>query len=159
MCSSDLHTDRLIMAADARLTNYLIRDWRREHALLVSQRAWMDNFVFAAVQGCSWAETDTLLVTSELERPSLAIFLIAEPEIGYQRIRNDPEGDKFETLDFMRVQYQETLRLYRGFQEGHPHLAAFHDIPADLIDTSRLNEEDVFRAAEGFLREHRSFED
>jgi hypothetical protein len=68
----DVHTDRLILAADARLTHYRIRDWRREHKLLVSQRAWMDNFVFAAVQGCSYAETDALLCTADLERPSAA---------------------------------------------------------------------------------------
>jgi thymidylate kinase len=151
----DVHTDRLILAADARLTHYRIRDWRRQHALLVSQRAWMDNFVFAAVQGCSYAETDALLGTRELERPSAAIFLIAEPEIGFSRICNDPDGDKFETREFMREQYKETLRLYRGFQEAHPDLAAFHNIPAHLIDTSRLDEEAVFRAAESFLLERK----
>jgi thymidylate kinase len=151
----DVHTDRLILAADARLTHYLIRDWRRQHPLLVSQRAWMDNFVFAAVQGCSYAETDALLCTRELERPTAAVFLIAEPEIGFNRIRNDPDGDKFESLEFMRVQYQETLRLFRGFQESHPDLAAFHGIPAHLIDTSRLDEEAVFRAAEDFLVEQK----
>src|SRR5580692_406000 len=45
----DVHTDRLVMAADARLTNSLIRGWRRRFLLLVSQRGWMDNFVFGAV--------------------------------------------------------------------------------------------------------------
>jgi thymidylate kinase len=151
----DVHTDRLILAADARLTNYRIRDWRREHALLVSQRGWMDNFVFAAVQGCSYAETNALLGTGDLERPSAAVFLIAEPTIGFNRICNDPDGDKFETLDFMREQYKETLRLYRGLQELHPDLAAFRDVPAHLIDTSRLDEESVFRAAECFLQERK----
>ncbi len=149
----DVYTDRLIMTADARLTNYRIREWRRRHALLVSQRAWMDNFVFGAVQGWSYAETDHLLRTAELERPSAAIFLIAEPEIAFKRICTDPDADKFETLEFMRNQHRETLRLYQSLEESHPELAAFSDIPIQLIDTSRLSEEAVFLAAESFLQQ------
>ena len=47
----DVHTDRLLFATDARLTNSLIREWRQTHPLLLSQRGWMDNFIFGAVQG------------------------------------------------------------------------------------------------------------
>jgi thymidylate kinase len=149
----DVYTDRLIMAADARLANYRIRDWRRRYALLVSQRAWMDNFVFGAVQGWSYAETDALLRTAELERPSAAIFLVAEPEIAFQRICSDPDADKFETLEFMRDQCRETLRFYGALESSDPDLSAFCDIPAQLCDTSRLSEEAVFRTAERFLRQ------
>jgi thymidylate kinase len=149
----DVYTDRLIMAADARLTNYRIRDWRRRHRLLVSQRAWMDNFVFGAVQGWSYAETDALLRTAELERPSAAIFLVAEPDIAFKRICTDPDADKFETPEFIRVQYRETLGFYRALEQSHPDLAAFSDVPVHLIDTSRLSEDAVFRAAESFLQQ------
>src|SRR5215472_18791405 len=77
---TDVVTDRLVFAADARLTNYLIADWRRTDALLVSQRGWMDNYVFGAVQGVSWAETAAQLGTEELERPSAIIHLVAQPD-------------------------------------------------------------------------------
>lgn len=70
----DVHTDRLLFATDARLTNSLIRGWRQSYPLLLSQRGWMDNFIFAAVQGVSYEETDQLLRPSELERPSAIIY-------------------------------------------------------------------------------------
>lgn len=44
----DVHTDRLLFAADARLTNCLIQEWRRTHPLLLAQRCRMDNFIFGA---------------------------------------------------------------------------------------------------------------
>jgi len=116
----DVHTDRLIFAADARLTNYLIRDWRLTHALLVSQRGWMDGYVFGAVQGLSYEETDALLRTAELERPSAILYLVAQPEVAYERIRRDPEADKFETLQFMRNQYEATLAFYHAVRAGPP---------------------------------------
>ena len=129
----DVYTDRLIMAADARLTNYRIRDWRRRHSLLVSQRHWLDNFVFGAVQGWSYAETDTLLRTAELECPSAAIFLVADPEVAFKRICTDPDADKFETPTFIRDQYRETLRLYRA-RRGIPFRAGSLRGHADAPD-------------------------
>ena len=91
----DVHTDRLLFALDARLANYEIRAWREDSgAVLVSQRGFMDNFIFGAAQGVSYAETDALLKTGELERPSAQIFLIAEPSVAFARIKDDPDADK-----------------------------------------------------------------
>src|SRR5437868_3925011 len=101
----DVHTDRLVFAADARLTNYLIRDWRREHPRLVSQRGWMDSFVFGAVQGQGYAEIDQLLHVAELERLSAIITLIAHPDVAFDRLRTDPDKDKYETQEFIRTQH------------------------------------------------------
>jgi thymidylate kinase len=86
----DVHTDRLLFATDARLTNCLIQDWRHTHPILLSQRGWMDNFIFGAVQGVTYEETDQLLRTSELERPSAIIYLTADPQVAFCRIAADP---------------------------------------------------------------------
>jgi thymidylate kinase len=147
----DVQTDRLILAADARLLNDRIRDWRQEHSLLVSQRGWMDNYIFGAVQGCSYAATDALLRTAELERPTAAVYLVAEPHCAFERIRHDPECDKYETLEFMKVQYQETINFFRAVADNHPDLTPFAGFPATLIDTTALNPEATFIAAVEFL--------
>jgi thymidylate kinase len=147
----DVDTDRLILAADARLVNYHIRRWRQMHAALVSQRGWMDNYIFGAVQGCSYAATDALLRTGDLERPTAAVYLVAEPHCAFERIRHDPEGDKYETLEFIEAQYDETLSFYRAAAEEHPDLAPFKGIPATLIDTTLLDPETTFATAEEFL--------
>lgn len=147
----DVHTDRLLFAADARLTNCLIRDWRRTHRLLLSQRGWMDNFVFGAVQGVTYEEADALLRPSELERPSATIYLIAEPNVAFSRIAADRNGDKYETLEFIVEQHRETLRFYESVNAGVEVLAPFAGIPAVLIDTTTMTPDTVLGDAQAFL--------
>jgi thymidylate kinase len=147
----DVHTDRLIFAADARVTNYYIREWRGVERALVSQRGWMDNYIFGAVQGVSYLQTDALLCAAELERPTAIIYLVADPEIAFERIRQDPDRDKYETLEFMRVQHRETLRFYQAVADRLPVLAPFFGIPTVLINTSQKEGEAVFQEAIRFL--------
>jgi thymidylate kinase len=147
----DVHTDRLLFATDARLTNSLIREWRQTHPLLVSQRGWMDNFIFGAVQGVSYEEADELLRPSELERPSAIIYLTAEPRVAFSRIAADRNGDKYETLDFIAQQHRETLRFYESVKAGLQVLAPFAGIPAIFIDTTTKTSETVLREGRAFL--------
>ena len=147
----DVHTDRLLFATDARLTNTLIRGWRQTHPLLLSQRGWMDNFIFGAVQGVSYQEADELLRPSELERPSAIIYLIAEPQVAFSRIAADRYGDKYETADFIAEQHRETVRFYESVDAGLPVLAPFAGIPAMCIDTTTRTSDTVLRQARAFV--------
>lgn len=147
----DVHTDRLLFATDARLTNSLIREWRQTHSLLLSQRGWMDNFIFGAVQGVEYEETDRLLRPSELERPSAIIYLIAEPQVAFRRIAADRYADKYETPDFIAEQHRETVRFYEAVDARLPVLAPFAGIPAICIDTTRKATETVLQQARAFL--------
>ena len=151
----DVQTDRLLFSLDARLANYQIRDWRREDRALISQRGWMDNFVFGAVQGLSYRQTDEMLRSCELERPSAHIFLVSDPSIAFERIRNDPNRDKYETADFLVIQYVETLRFFEESLRGHPDLKSFAGVPAILIDTSIKTPEQVYDGAREFLADSR----
>jgi thymidylate kinase len=152
----DVHTDRLLFATDARLTNTLIRGWRRTHPLLLSQRGWMDNFIFGAVQGLSYEEVDTLLRLAELERPSAIIYLTAQPQIAFSRIAADRHGDKYETLDFITEQHRQTLRFYESVNAGLEILAPFVGIPAIFIDTTTETNEAVLVKSREFLH-HKLF--
>jgi thymidylate kinase len=147
----DVHTDRLLFATDARLTNSLIRGWRQIHPLLLSQRGWMDNFIFGAVQGVGYQETDRLLRPSELERPSAIIYLIAEPQVAFSRIATDRYADKYETPDFIAEQHRETVRFYEAVDARLPVLAPFAGIPAISIDTTMKTTETVLQQARAFL--------
>jgi thymidylate kinase len=148
---ADVLTDRLVFAADARLTNYLVRQWRSAERLLVSQRGWMDNYVFGAVQGVDWSETAAMLQTADLERPSVIIHLIADPETAFERIRHDQKADKFETPAFIRRQHRETVRFYEASAIAHPSLRPFAGIPSVLIDTTAWAPVDVLDAADAFV--------
>jgi thymidylate kinase len=147
----DVHTDRLLFATDARLTNCRIPDWRQTHLILLSQRGWMDNFIFGAVQGVTYEQTDQLLRPSELERPSAIIYLTADPEVAYSRIAADQSADKYETPDFIAVQHRETLRFYESVRAGLEILAPFAGIPAILIDSTTKTIATVRDEARAFL--------
>ena len=147
----DVHTDRLLFATDARLTNSLIREWRQTHPLLLSQRGWMDNFIFGAVQGVSYQEADALLRPAELERPSAIIYLTAEPQIAFSRIAADRHGDKYETLDFIAEQHRQTAQFYESVNSGLEILAPFAGIPAIFIDTTTMTSQAVLAEAREFL--------
>ena len=147
----DVHTDRLLFATDARLTSCLIQNWRHAHPIVLSQRGWMDNFIFGAVQGVTYEETDQLLRTSELERPSAIIYLTADPQLAFSRIAADPLGDKYETPDFIVVQHRETLRFFSLVGAGLKVLAPFTGIPAILIDSTAKTAATVLDEARTFL--------
>ncbi len=149
----DVHTDRLLFATDARLTNTLIREWRQTHPLLLSQRGWMDNFIFGAVQGVSYEETDALLRPAELERPSAIIYLSAEPHVAFGRIAADRYGDKYETLDFIVEQHRQTARFYESVNTGLRILAPFAGIPAIFIDTTAQTSAAVLMQVRKFVRD------
>jgi thymidylate kinase len=147
----DVHTDRLLFATDARLTNSLIQRWRQIHPLLLSQRGWMDNYVFGAVQGVSYREADALLRPAELERPSAIIYLTADPQVAFSRIAADRRGDKYETLDFITEQHRQTVKFYDSVNAGLDILAPFAGIPATLIDTTTKTTDVVLAKARKFL--------
>jgi thymidylate kinase len=147
----DVHTDRLLFATDARLTNSLIRGWRQTYPLLLSQRGWMDNFIFGAVQGISYQDADELLRPAELEHPSAIIYLIADPEVAFTRIAMDRHADKYETPEFIVEQHRETVRFYESVNAGLEVLAPFADIPAICIDTTTKTSKTVLGEARAFV--------
>jgi thymidylate kinase len=147
----DVHTDRLLFALDARLANYAIQKFRRSGTQLVSQRGWMDNFIFGAVQGVTYEQTETMLRPGELEQPSAHIFLIAEPTKALSRIERSTQRDKYETAQFIAVQYEETKRFFAAARWGDPALRSFVRIPSILIDTSDMTQHELHDQAMTFL--------
>jgi hypothetical protein len=140
-------------ALDARLVNYRIRQWRNEGLSLVSQRGFMDNFIFGAAQGISYCDTERLLQTTELERPTAQIFLIADPSIAFERIARASERDKYETPEFLARQHAETIGFLDAITGNDRELAAFAGIPTTLIDTTSLTPDETLTAARQFVRE------
>jgi thymidylate kinase len=147
----DVQTDRLLFALDARLANYAIREFRGAGVKLVSQRGWMDNFIFGAAQGVSYDETEATLRTSELERATAHVYLIAEPAVALARLAASEQRDKYETAPFLARQHAETARFFEAVAQGRPALRAFAGVPATLIDTTRMSHDEVYVEAARFL--------
>jgi thymidylate kinase len=147
----DVHTDRLLFALDARLANYAVRQFLSTGVNLVSQRGWMDNFIFGAVQGVEYEQTEAMLRSAELERPSAHVYLIAEPKVALARLEGSPNRDKYETAQFIALQYVETKRFFAAVKQGVPALRSFTDIPAVLFDTTNISQQELQHEVMNFL--------
>jgi thymidylate kinase len=147
----DPHTDRLLFALDARLANYFIRTSRSNAIRLVSQRGWMDNFIFGAVQGISYEQTEAMLRPAELERPTAHICLIAEPGVAFARLEGCVYRDKYETAEFIARQHIETTRFFDRVVHKDAALRSFCEIPTLLIDTTDRTHRQTCLDAMAFL--------
>lgn len=147
----DAWTDRLIFATDARITNTLLQEWSREYQMIISQRGWMDNFIFGKVQGVSYEEMAKLLRIEELQKPTAIICLNADASVAYSRIKNAKNKDKYETSAFIEKQAKETETFFTSIKNRHPALTYFYDIPNIFIDTTFLTTQETYRRAKSFL--------
>lgn len=146
----DRYTDRLIFALDNRILGTKIRNWMSsdENDIIVSQRGWFDSFVHGAVQGYGYAQIADLNQVEDLPRCTVMIHLCADSNIAYQRIKDDPDADKFETPSYMRKQEEETRRGFRELKDNsNPDLSAFDGIKNFFIDTTELSTEETFNIA------------
>ncbi|MBI5803640.1 hypothetical protein HY450_00180 [Candidatus Pacearchaeota archaeon] len=147
----DVQTDRLIFATDARLTNEHLKNWRDEYNRVLSQRGWMDNFIHGKVQGVSYQDTYTLLQPQSLERASGIIYLNADANVAFARIENDHNGDKYETLEYMKRQADETQSFYDAVRNGSGALDCFQGVPSILYNTTNMSMEETKKEAKLFL--------
>ena len=151
----DRYTDRLIFALDNRILGTRIRQWQNsgEFDIILSQRGFFDSFVHGAVQGYTYEQIATLNQIEDLPKCSLMIHLCADSNIAYQRIKDDPDADKFETSSYMRRQEEETRRGYRELTQGqNPDLSAFAGIQNFFIDTTELSPDETFALAKRRLQ-------
>lgn len=144
----DNYTDQLLFTLDNRvLGTVLIRDWRESNDVLVSQRGYIDSFVHGKCRGFSYAETDSLMRTNELERCDVMIHLNADPMVAFDRIKEDPDADKYEIPEYIKRQAYETGNAYKELLNGNKDLAAFRNIPNIFIDTTTLSTFETFQRA------------
>lgn len=152
----DRYTDRLIFALDNRILGTRIRQWQKsgEFDVILSQRGFFDSFVHGAVQGYTYEQIATLNQIDDLPKCSLMIHLCADSNIAYNRIKDDPDADKFETAAYMHRQEEETRRGYRELiQAQNPDLSAFLGIQNYFIDTTELSPEETFELAKRRLHD------
>ena len=150
----DNYTDQMLFALDNRILGMtLIKKWRISNDVLISQRSYLDSFVHGECRGFSYRETDELQRTWELERCQVMIHLNADPIVAFERIKNDPDADKSETLDYIKNQAKATKRAYEHLIQGHPDLSAFKGIPNIYVDTTSISCEQTFKIVLRKLKE------
>lgn len=146
----DTYTDRLIFALDNRLTHYRLLKLRETNDIVITQRGWMDSFIHGAVQGYAYHETAALTKIDQLVSPTCSIYLNCDPWVAYGRVRDDPDKDKFETLEYMTRQYHETKSFYEVLEHDRV-LAEMFSEPRIYIDTTRLSHDQTLLQVVEFL--------
>lgn len=141
----DNYSDQMLFALDNRILGTIhIRDWKASSDVLVSQRGYIDSFVHGECRGFSYTESDKLQKTWELERCNVMIHLNADPVVAFNRIKDDPDADKFETLEYIQKQAESTKKAYDSLVNEDPALSAFKGIPNIYIDTTNLTCQETF---------------
>ena len=150
----DNYSDQMLFTLDNRIVGTVhVKNWRMSHDVLVSQRGYIDTFVHGECRSFSYQEVDELQRTWELERCSVMIHLNADPEVAFKRIKDDPNADKFETLEYIRHQAEATRKAYEEvISENINALSSFKGFPNIYIDTTELTTKETFKKAIEELR-------
>lgn len=144
----DSYSDQLLFTLDNRiLGKQLIPQWKEDFDVLISQRGYLDSFVHGECRGFSYEETDEIQRTWELARCDVMIHLNADPEVAFERIKDDPDADKFETLEYIKNQAIATEKAYNELLNKNSAMSAFKGILNIYIDTTELSCEETFKVA------------
>ena len=141
----DNYSDQMIFMLDNRMLSYYVRDWKMTHDYLVSQRGFIDSFVHGVCRGFSYEDTNTMMRTSELQKCDVMIHFNADPKVAFRRICDDPDADKFETLEYIEKQAQSTKDVYEALIRGtEPAFESFKGCTNIYIDTTELSTDGTF---------------
>lgn len=154
--SKNRYTDRMIFALDNRIFAEKFAEWEQsgEYDVLVTQRGFLDSYVHGAVQGYSYSWISEFNQISDLPKCHVIIHLVAEAETAYQRIKDDPDADKFEYIEYIRKQEIETRRAYKAVTTGNVDMVHFKDCINIYIDTTQLTTDEVFEIVKKRLAEN-----
>lgn len=151
---ADSYTDRSIFMLDNRILGNYIRTWTTSGAydVLLSQRGFFDAFVHGRVKGYDYGYTGEFNRIWELPKCDIMIHLVANAETAYDRIKADPDADKFETLEYIRIQERETRQAYERLKRKDPDLRHFHETINFYIDTTSITTEETFEIVKNKLK-------
>lgn len=144
--STNPYTDRMLFALDNRIFAERYRDWQKsnDYDVILTQRGFLDSFVHGAVQGYSYSWISELNRVSDLPKCDVIIHLVAEAETAYQRIKDDPDADKFEYIEYIRKQEVETRRVYYEVKRKNVDLEHFHNAVNIYVDTTEMTTDETF---------------
>ena len=153
------YADRLLFALDNHVFASQVEEWTDENEcdLIISQRGFFDSFVHGSVQGFSYSFIADLNQIEDLPECDVMIHLCANADVAYNRIKNDPDADKFEYPKYIRRQEMMTRAGYNDLINGDPDLLAFAECKNLFIDTTRISIEETFEKSKRFLESLKLF--
>ncbi len=157
--SKNAYTDRMIFALDNRIFAEKYRKWceSNEYDIVLTQRGFLDSYVHGAVQGFSYSWISEFNRIADLPKCHVIIHMVAEAETAYQRIKDDPDADKFEYIEYIRKQEYETRRAYKAVCSQDVDMSFFKDCINIYVDTTQMTTEETFELVRKRLQEYDVF--
>lgn len=146
------YSDRLLFALDNRIFAAKLEEWLTKYDIIISQRGWFDSYVHGAVKGYSYSFIGQLNRIEELPACDVMIHLVATARVAYARIKDDPDGDKFEYPSYIFKQELETRRGYQELIDRNLDLYEFFNARNTLIDTTDITIPETYEKALAFLK-------
>lgn len=143
----DSYTDRTIFMLDNRILGTRVDEWKRsgEFDILLSQRGFFDAFVHGRVKNYDYETTAKFNRIWDLPKCQIMIHLCADADVAYARIKDDPDADKFETPEYIRIQEFETRNGYQKLVGRDKELRHFFECVNIFVDTTDLTTEETFQ--------------
>lgn len=145
--SKDSYTDRILFVLDNRITGTEVQEAMDsgEYDIVITQRGFLDSFVHGAVQGYTYEMVEALNHFSDMPKCDIMIHMVAEANVAYERIADDPDADKFEYLEYIEKQELETRRAYNEIRSGkNSTLAQFSRCKNIYVDTTEMTTDETF---------------
>ena len=157
--STNSYTDRMLFALDNRIFAEKYRKWcdSGQYDVVLTQRGFLDSYVHGAVQGYPYAWISEFNRIADLPKCHVIIHMVAEAETAYQRIKDDPDADKFEYISYIRKQESETRRAYKAVCDHDVDMAHFKDCINIYVDTTAMSTDEVFEFVKKRLAEYGVF--
>lgn len=154
--STNPYTDRMIFALDNRIFAEKYREWcqSEQYDIVLTQRGFLDSYVHGAVQGFSYSWVSEFNRVADLPKCQVIIHMVAEAETAYQRIKDDPDADKFEYIEYIRKQELETRKAYKAVISHDVDMAHFKDCVNIYVDTTQMTTDEVFELVKRRLAEY-----
>jgi thymidylate kinase len=112
----DKQTDLLIFGASNRLEMYEINKALNDYKYLITQRSWLDFFPYRKVQGFSFEKCFDILQPFNFIKPDIIFYIKCDYKTAFNRIKNE-NGDKYETISFMKILEKEFDILFTAIKE------------------------------------------
>ena len=150
---NDPYSDRLLFALDNRIVAARINQWLMEqkYDIIISQRGWLDSYVHGRCQGFDYEFINGLNRFQDLPKADIMIHLVADAKIAYDRIKDDPDADKFEYLKYIVKQEKMTRQAYEDLMNEDPGMYPLFGAKNILIDTTEITIAETFKKAIDFL--------
>ena len=151
----DEYSEQLAFSfTDGLLSNYMYQlDGRVDY--FICQRGPIDQYAHGITRsGWDYSKIYQVQRPERLAKFDVYIHMNCDPEVAWERVKDDTHKDRYEYLEYFKPQSVNTQKLYDAIVSGHePELEFLRVSKHYYIDTTYMTIEQVFDRALGYINQ------